>query len=245
VKKTRRPHTDLPQYVADAIRQAWPDGVIDMPVDSDDAPFWDVCPRLKAALSHIPQGAVFYERDPRGGPKWDETSNPDEDPPGWHAGSRSYYLFFVSSTDERCTFATDTLEPDEEGIERRFQGKGRIGYVVAVSLVAPFALVTLDQMEAFENGTKSEPDVEPHIFDPQGRVDSEDYYRELLDEAGFMALRTLRAEIVRVLGKYPVAVIPQEDLDRPVRWLRASEDVVVGLAGEPITVRDAFFFFSV
>lgn len=110
MKKTRRPHTDLPQHIADAIRQAWPDGVIDMPVDSDDAPFWEVYPRLKAALSHIPGGAVFYEREPRGGPRWGETSNPDEDPPDWHAESRSYCLFFVSSMDERCTFGDDASD---------------------------------------------------------------------------------------------------------------------------------------
>lgn len=77
MKKTRRPHTDLPQHIADAICHAWPDGVIDMPADSDDAPFWEVCPRLKAALSHIPGGAVSYAREPRGGPRWGETSNPD------------------------------------------------------------------------------------------------------------------------------------------------------------------------
>lgn len=183
MKKTRRPHTDLPQHIADAICHAWPDGVIDMPADSDDAPFWEVYPRLKAALSHIPGGAVSYEREPRGGPRWGETSNPEEDPPDWHAESRSYCLFFVSSMDERCTFATDTLEPDEEGVKQHVQGEGRIGYVVAISLVAPFAVVTLDQMEVFENGTQSEPDVEPHLFSLDGRkLDPEDHYRELVDE---------------------------------------------------------------
>jgi hypothetical protein len=217
-----------------------------MPVDSDAAPFWDVYPRLKAALSGIPRGAVLYEREPRGGPVSGETSNPDEDPPDWHAESRSYCLFFVSAMDERFKFATDTIEPDEEGIERRFQGEGRIGYVVAVSLVAPFAVVTLDQMEVFENGSESEPDVEPHIFSLDGRkLDPEDHYRELVDEAGLTVLRALRADIVRVLGECAVVVIPEEDLERPVRWLRASEEVVVGLTGEPITVRDAFFFRGV
>jgi hypothetical protein len=115
--------------------------------------------------------------------------------------------------------------------------------VVAVSLVAPFAVVTLDQMEVFENGTQSEPDVEPHLFSLDGRkLDPEDHYRELVDEAGFTLLRNLRAEILRALGEFTVAIIPEEDLDRPVGWLRANEEVVVGLAGEPITVRDAFFF---
>ncbi len=97
-------------------------------VDWDDAPFWEVYPKLKAALSHIARSAIFYERAPEGGPRWGETSNPDEDPPDWHDESRSYCLFFVSSMDDRLTFATDTIEPNEEGVERRFQGEGRIGY---------------------------------------------------------------------------------------------------------------------
>lgn len=234
----RRPHTDLPQHIADAIRQAWPEGVIDTPVDSDDAPFWKLSRRVKAALSHLPGAAVFYEREPRGGPRWGETSNPDEDPPDWHDESRSYGLFFVSSTDERLKFATDTTDPDEEDVEQHVRGEGRIGVAVAISLVAPFAVVTLHQMEVFENGSQSEPDVEPHLFSLDGRkLDPEDHYRELVDEAGFTVVRNLRAEIIRVLGECGVAVIPEEDRDRPVRGLRASEDVVVGRRGEPITVQ--------
>jgi hypothetical protein len=62
VKKMRRRQTDLPKHVADAIRDAWPDGVIDVSVDWDDAPFWQVYSKLNAALSHIPRSAIFYER---------------------------------------------------------------------------------------------------------------------------------------------------------------------------------------
>jgi hypothetical protein len=61
-------------------------------------------------------------------------------------------------------------------------------------------------------------------------------------ETGFAMLSTLRFEIIRVLRGFAVSVVGQEDLDRPVRWLRASKDVVVG---NPITVRDAFFCRSV
>ena len=107
-------------------------------------------------------------------------------------------------------------------------------------------MVTLDEMEVFENGSQSEPDVEPHLFGLDGRkLDPEDHYRELVDEAGFTVLRILRAEIVRVLGEFALVVIPEGDLERPVPWLRASEEVVVGLAAEPLTVRDAFFFRGV
>lgn len=101
--------------------------------------------------------------------------------------------------------------------------------------------VPLAQMEVFENGSRSEPDVEPHIFGLDGRkVNPDDHYRELVDEAGFMMLKALRAEILRVLGEFAVALVPEEDLNRPVRWLQAS--IIVG---DSITVRDAFFFRSV
>lgn len=122
-------------------------------------------------------------------------------------------------------------------------GQGRIGYAVAISLMAPSAVVTVDQMAVFETGTQFEPDFGPYLFGPDGRaLDPEDHYRELLDEAGFAVLRTLRAKIVHVLQRYRVTVIPKEDLDRPVRGLRAGEEVLVGAPGEPLTVRDAFFF---
>ena len=174
--KTRR-RTDLPLYIADAIRDAWPDDVIDGSADWLDARFWEMYPKLKAALFRIRRWAIFYEREPEGGPRWDEHSDPDDDPPDWQEECRSYGLIFVSSRDDRLTFATDTVEPDEEGVERRVAGDGRIGWAVAFSLVAPFAAVTLGELEVFENGSRSEPDVENHIFGLDGRkVNPNDHY---------------------------------------------------------------------
>ncbi len=243
MKKKRPPKTDLPEQIVDAIRQAWPDGVIEMPADLDEAPFWDVYPKLKAGLSHIQGSTVFYEHEREGGPQWGEGSDPEEDPPEWHEESRSYHLFFLSPLDDRFEFETDTLEPDESGVEQRFPGQGRIGCAVAVSLVAPFGVVKLDEMEVSENGSRSEPDVDPHIFslDDQ-KLDMEEHYGEMVGGEGLVVLRKLRAEIVRVLNEFDISVIPEEDLDKPVPWLRADDEVLVGHAGEPITVRQAFFF---
>jgi hypothetical protein len=65
VKSTRRrEQTELPERIADAIRNAWPEGVIDLSVDWDDAPFWQVYPKLKTALSRIRRASVIYEREP-------------------------------------------------------------------------------------------------------------------------------------------------------------------------------------
>ena len=58
MKKARQRQTDLSKHIADAIRNAWPDGVIDASVDWDEAPFWEVSTKLKGALSHIPRSAI-------------------------------------------------------------------------------------------------------------------------------------------------------------------------------------------
>ena len=235
-----RSRKDLPEHIADAIRQAWPDDIVDMPIDAYDSPFWNKCSKLRARLSGIPGSTVLYEREPGGGPQWNEGSDPEEDSPDRHEDPRSYYLFFVCSLDERFEFETDTLEPDEDDIEQRFQGKGRIGWAVGISLVAPVAAVMLDQLEVFESGSRSEPDVEPHIFNLNGeKVDLEKHYQEMVDDEGLAVLRKLRSEIVRVLKSFEIIVIPEEDLDKPVAWLRAGEEVFLG---ETINVRQAFFF---
>ncbi|MBK5290993.1 MAG: hypothetical protein JJE04_04760 [Acidobacteriia bacterium] len=140
-------------------------------------------------------------------------------------------------------FETETLEPDEDGIERRIPGQGWFGCMAGVSVVAAFAVVSLDQMEVFESGSRYEPDVEPHIFNLVGeKLDMESHFQEMIEEEGMSILRTLRAEIVRVLRESEITVISEVDLDRPVPWLRAGEEVFAGQAGEPITVRQAFFF---
>lgn len=224
------PDTGMPRHIADAIRQAWPDGVVHMPNHSDDAPLRGTYSRLKASLPRIPETRVLYEREPQLVPSSDE-------------GTRSYCLFFLSPTDGRFEFGTDTIEPDEDGIERRFPGQGWMGCLAAISVVAPFAAVSLDEMEVFENGSRMEPDVEPHLFSlGMGKLDLESHFGEMVDEEGLSILRNLRAKIVRVLKRSGIAVIPEADLDRPVPWLRAGEGVLLGQAGEPITVRKAFFF---
>ncbi len=166
--RTKRPSPDpgLPQHIVDAIRRAWPTGVVESG-DSDDDVLGNRYPELKASVSRIPGARILHEREPRPVPNSEEGSDKEADLPDWHEGSRSYHLFFVSHTDERFEFQTDTLEPDEDGIERRIAGQGWIGCVVGISVIAPFAAVRFDQMERFENGSRLEVDIEPHIFNLQ------------------------------------------------------------------------------
>ncbi len=243
MKKTKPRDADLPKNIADAIRQAWPDGVVDMTQNSDAGPLRDVYPRLKASLSRIRGARVLYERGTQSVPNPEKSSEAGQVSPDWDEGWRSYRLFFVSPANRRFEFDTETIEPDEDGVERRLAGQGWVGCVVGISVVAPFAAVSLDQFEVFESGSRFEPDVEPHMFSMDGgKLDLESHFREMVDDEGLSILGNLRARIVRILKDSKIAVIPEEDLDRPVPWLRAGEEALAGQAGQPITVRQAFFF---
>jgi hypothetical protein len=239
------PPAKVPGYIAEAIERVWPDGVVEI-IDVEEAPFWDTYPALKARLSRIHGSELVYERKAAGGPRWDEGSDPHEEPPAWSEPTRSYHLFFLSPSDPRYSFDTETIEPDEAGVEQRFDGQGRIGHTIAVSLVAPFALVALDEFETFENGSRSEPGVAGHLFDLEGkRLDLESHYLELFGEEAMRVLAKQRDKIARILKAHAISILPAEHLDAPVPRLRAGEDVLQGFTKEPLTVRDAFFFETV
>jgi hypothetical protein len=229
----------------EAIRRAWPDGLVEM-IDPDEVPAWGSYSGLRARLSRIPGSELVYEREAEGGPRWNEGSDPDEDPPDWSQPARSYHVFFLSPSDPRCSFETETLEPDEDGVEQRFAGEGRVGHTVAGSLVGPFALVTLNEFENFENGSRSEPGIDFQAFDLEGkRLDAERHYLEMFGKEGLRILAVRRRRIVRALEHHGVSVLPEKHLDTPLPWLRAGEDLFQGSTGEPLTVRDAFFFETV
>jgi hypothetical protein len=234
---------DIPEHIVKAIRQAWPGGVVDMPIDYEETYFWEVYPALKQDLSRIQGAHLVYEREPEGKPQWDEGSNPDEDPPDWQQPSRSYQVFFLSPADEGFSYETETFEPDDEALERRFPGQGALGCTAVISLLASFAVVKLDQIENYENGASVDPDIEPHVFSVDGGgPDPDSYYIEMVEEQGFKVLQGLRGQIAGILESHGLTVLPDAELHKPVPWLRGGEEACVGVRGAPVTVRDAFFF---
>jgi hypothetical protein len=131
-------------------------------------------------------------------------------------------------------------------VERRFTGQGRVGHSVAVSLVAPFALIALNQFEAFESGSRSEPGIQFEGFDLHWkRLDAEQHYLEMFGKETMGILADQRGRIARALREDGISVLLEEHLNTPLPWLRTGEDVVQGLTGEPLTLRDAFFFETV
>jgi hypothetical protein len=112
-----------------------------------------------------------------------------------------------------------------------------------VSLLAPFAVITLSGMETFEDGSSSEPTLESNAFTETGqRVDPEAEFLKFKGEQSFQILLKLRGRICDIPGKHGIVVLPEAEWHKPVPWLRADEDVLAGTAGEPVRVLDGLFF---
>ena len=185
---------------------------------------------MKERLSQIPGAAVKFERAPGAG------VNPDD-------ASRSYWVVFLSPNADHFSFKTQEVAGCSGGPGEPGNGQGWVGLMAAVSAIAPFAAVRLDEFEVYENGFRMEPDVEPHLYEyGAGKSDLEKKYSEFYGEEGFSALRDLRASICRVLEELEITVIPEEVLDRKAPKLRAGENLRTVQAGKAVTVEQSFFY---
>ncbi len=248
--RKRNPDAGLREDAREAVDRAWPEGVVDMAFDADESYFWDVYPKLAAAVQRIKGARLVHEREPEGGPVWFDHSDPEEEPPDDQERSRSYHLFFVCPEGQAFVYETEMQslgglgEDDEnEWPMETVTGTGRTGWSVAVSLLAPFAVITLSDMETFEDGCTSEPSIESLGFTDMGqRIDPEAEFRKFKGEPAFEVLLKLRGRICDILSRYGIGILPEEEWRKPVPWLRADDEVLVGTAGEPIRVLDALFF---
>ncbi|PYV32056.1 MAG: hypothetical protein DMG09_24895 [Acidobacteria bacterium] len=255
--KIRKRDAGLREDVLKAIKRVWPDNLVEMTFDSEESYFWDIHPRLTRALERIKGADLLLEREAKGEPIWHEGVDRDEDPPADFTTSRSYHLFFVSPKGEAFMFETETEEMDEEAMAegigepgwkdppmKKIPGEGRTGWSVAVSLPAPFAVVSLGDMLTFEDGSTWEPGIESCAQTEDGEpiTDSEAHFRKFHGEPAFEILQKLRSEIVDILERHGLTVLQEDEWRKPVPWLRGGEEVFAGASGEPIRVLDAFFF---
>jgi len=253
-RKRAHPDAGLREDVRQAIERAWPDDLIEMPSAFEESWFDGAEAHLGRDLRRIKGIGWFHEHEPEGLPL--STDSEDEEYPAESEHSRSYHLFFLSPAGDEFAFAAETedyVEPDdydEESMEEPdflveiVAGRGRVGWTVAVSLVAPFALITLSEMTTFDNGTVSEPNIEAHAETDDGMrvTDPEAHFREQAGEEAFAVLAQLRAKLAGILEKREITVLPETEWRKPVPWLRGDEEVFVGASGEPLRVLDAFFF---
>jgi hypothetical protein len=240
--------------VKNAINRLWPRHVVEMDIDYESGWFLDVQEELTSALSKVRGGRVLFEREPMGTP-W---SDPDEDE--WSdsdqhedvlpecSNDRSYQLYFVASKSALLRFHSETddypddyYDDDEEPPPpEKVSGTGYSGWCVAVSVLAPFAVITPGDRVEYENGSSTEPTIEWVIQSSDGRmVEAEEYVRETVGRKPYALLQSLRRRIAETLEKFGVTVLPQDEWKKPVRGLRASSEVI---AHEPLRVLDAFFF---
>jgi hypothetical protein len=258
--RTDRWGAGIRRDVREAIDRVWPNGVVDMSFDQDESYFSPLHPKLAKALGRIRNARLVYERDAGGGPVWWEESDCEEDPPDEIERERSYHTFFVSPEGEDFTFETESegiTEPEcmtadfadagwgEDPPIGQISGSGSTGWVVAVSLLAPFAVIELGDMVAFEDGSTTEPEIESYGQTADGGlVDPEDTFREVHSAQSNKIIASLRAQLAEILQGFGITVLPAEEWRKPLPWLRATEETLVGLDGKPLRALDAFFFES-
>src|SRR5579864_4514930 len=92
-RPTQKRTSATPATIAKLIKKAWPDGIVEMPIEEDESYFRDIYEKLNAKISKVRGAWVLQER--WGSP--DASSIDDEDENGLEearqVGSRSYHLF--------------------------------------------------------------------------------------------------------------------------------------------------------
>ena len=221
----QKQNAGLRKDVQEAMDRVWPDGIVEMSFDPDESYFCGVHLKLQRAFHRIPHAQLLQEREAEGGPMWWDNSDPEEDPPDEQRRSRSYHLFFVSPEGAAFTFETEAeciAEPEfmteefeeagwGEGLPiSRIPGKGRTGWVVALSLVAPFAVIELGDVTTYEDGGTTEVEIESCVQTEGGeRIDDpEEHFRKTKGAQAYQILGKLRAELSDILGSTWVRYSP-------------------------------------
>jgi hypothetical protein len=245
--------------VAAAIEKAWPDGEVGMSFDSEESWFWEAHLTLAGALHHIEGARLLYEREAEEEPSWMD-SDDDDDIPIDGDFPRSYHLFFVSPADGAFELETETeneTEPEFDEYESgeefgesemvTVQGRGHTGWSVAVSMIAPFAVITLSDYSIFDDGSTCDPAIERYAEDSEGNwIDPEEHFRKIQGQRLFHRLDKLRIRIAGILEKEGVTVLPETEWRKVVPWLRSDGEALMGdVISQPIRVFDAFFFQGV
>ena len=226
------------------VRNLFPDGIVELPADFDEVDIEAASVDLRRDLTGIDGADLLYEQEPRGGPVWDDDADPEEDPPTDFEHTRSYLLMFLALRGEPFCYETEDLVEDESGVERKVPGTGRIGCTVAVSLLAPVAIVRFGDMEQLDDGSQILPQIDDSIFDLAERpIDPETHFRSMMGEEAVEALRRLAETITARLAACGVRTLAASELKKPLRWLRAGQETLIGTGPDSvITVRDALFF---
>jgi len=249
--------------ILEAIRKAWPRDVVEMLAhfaydDGEEQQCYlaEVFDELRRGLASIKGASLMYERAADGtSPQHQTQRHPslwdDDDDLPMDDGEpdASYHLFFLGLRAPEAQFETESQEPvdydDEDAEMKLVNGTGSVGCAVAVSLVAPLALIVPDSIEQYDSGTHTCPSIDPHIFHIDGGpMDMDDFIRNEHSHEAYDLICELRNEITGVLESLGISVLAKDEAEKPAPWLKAGEGAWIGQdgCGDEIRVRHAFFF---
>ncbi len=214
------------------LRKAYPQGVMAPALDIQTSHLAEVFPRLKTRLLELDDAAVGYERDPLGGSGWAAGDGRLPSGPGAPGSEHpsSYYLFFLAATAEPCRAGDETLT---------------LGYSVALSVMAPAALVVLNHMESDDDDfSHSVPEINAEEVETESGevVEVERFCRQALSPEGIAGLERLRQGILAAIEAFGYLVLPEEEQAKPIPWLQVP--AMPFARPSRLTVRDALFFLA-
>jgi hypothetical protein len=236
----------IPRDVAATIKRCWPDGVVHQFVE-DESYFQAMHARVERDFRKIRGASLLWQTLDEEASKGDgSTDEPATDE--W----QSYYVFFLAPHGDAFHVEGETVAIEESAETEEDVGQGGwteptspgeewIGCAVGISLAARYAVNNLDRYARYEDGTTRTPDVESFIYSDtlRDRIETIQYYREILSPVAFQTLTTLSDRIASVLAKHRIRVLDESVLNVRVPDLKASQEVFLE---EPLRVRDALFF---
>jgi hypothetical protein len=240
----RRLKAGVQKPILDAIERVWPDRIVEMGYDLiEESYFHELYPKLHRSLSRIQGGSLRYEREAE--EPGQELKDDDAD---WSCSpmdepTYSYHLFFLGSDDKLLRYGTETEEADEDDpdVETVIPGEGFIGCVVGVSLLAPFAVVALNNFHEYEDGSHSCPELQVCAFDKNGgRLTAKEFFRSQVGDEGLRRLYNLCEQTAKILESHGITVLSEPEQRQTLPWLRAGKEVL--REGGPVTVKEALFF---
>jgi hypothetical protein len=240
-KKRIHPPTDIRPDIVAALKKAFPFDKVERVYSSEDEEsyLFDLYPKVRRDLGRIKGGHIVYERPPEGNREWAEDPDTGHEDMVVEDIAYSYHLLFLSASGEEFRIEFEDECGSMENPETvKFQGS--IGCALGISEIAPFAVIHFSSIAHAEDGSELLPSIETGISSEDGETfDSDQVYTEKLGEKAFKKLADLRNSIASALEKLGIAMLPEEECQKIVPWLKPGEEVFLL---DKVTVQDAFFF---
>lgn len=229
------------------IRNAFPEGRVTGDAYYDGDSYYEgIGDEVRAALMGVEPAVHMHHRPPQETVVWDEEGEPDDEDL-WPNDPRTYDILFLSPPGEAYEFEGSYEEDgwDEEKedyVPVVVPMTGRAGYVVGISMVAPFAAVQSGFLYVSENGPSS-----PDIFFGRDRYEEEDEGSpfddpEFLTPEAAATLKAFEEKLHAILASFSIHVLTEAELDEPIPGLALDAEMQRITKAENATVGEALFF---